>query len=205
MHLRRSLFSIHFPAVALGIGGLLLLRGLGEMPPAGTPEALPKSRYETLRVKSPFAVATAPGASPAPQASFAADWFISGIGRIGDADFVTIKSRDLSTQFSLIAHEADENTQVSVKSVHWSDVVGKSTVVLRKGNETAQLEFNEAEMRAVPPPPPTADPVAAAQPKGDEVPAYMAPRLPTRPGEPEPPPGPVPARAGGMDWSRANS
>jgi hypothetical protein len=116
----------------------------------GLPKAREKSRYQSLRAKSPFALATEPSGTPPAQASFAANWFVSGIGRIGGSDFVTIKSRDLSTAFSLFAEESDPKTGVTLASVAWSDAVGKSTVVLRKGNETAHLKFNEAEVRATP-------------------------------------------------------
>ncbi|HSI13591.1 MAG TPA: hypothetical protein VK961_16215 [Chthoniobacter sp.] len=109
------------------------------------PTAFDKSRYESLRTKSPFAVATAVVA-PTPQASFAANWFITGVARIGDNNFVTIKSRDLATQFSLYGDEPFNG--VTLASVNWSDTIGKSTVILRKGTETARLEFNEAQLRA---------------------------------------------------------
>lgn len=111
------------------------------------PTAFDKSRYESLRTKSPFAVATAV-TTPAPQASFAANWFITGVARIGDNNFVAIKSRDLVTQFSLYGDEPANG--VALASVNWSDSIGKSTVILRKGTETAQLEFNEAQLRAAP-------------------------------------------------------
>ena len=98
----------------------------------------------------------------APQASFAARWFVSGIARIGSEDFVTIKSRDLSKQFSLYGNrEAVDGVELA--SVTWSDSVGKSTVVLRKGTETAKLESNEAELHAAAPPaakPPARNPPA---------------------------------------------
>lgn len=114
------------------------------------PSALPADRYAGMSARCPFAVAS-PAVAPAqPQASFAANWFISGIGRINDDDFVTIKARDLSTQFSLYGREADPQTGVALASVNWSEVVGKSTVVLRKGTETAILEFNEAQIRNPP-------------------------------------------------------
>ncbi len=74
---------------------------------------------------------------------------------------MTIKSRDLAVQFSLFARETDRVTGVSLASVNWSDHVGKSTVILRKGTETARLEFNEAEVRG---PAPTV--AATANPRG---------------------------------------
>jgi len=114
------------------------------------PKAFSSKRYDSVRDHSPFAVATAETPPPAPQASFAANLFVSGLGRWGDDDFVTIKSRDAGTEFSLFGHETDPSTGISVASVNWTDVVGKSTVILKKGTETAKLEFNEAEVHAAP-------------------------------------------------------
>ncbi len=128
------------------------------------PTAFDKSRYESLRTKSPFAVATAV-AAPAPQASFAANWFVTSVARIGDANFATIKSRDLVTQFSLYGDEPVDG--VVLASVNWSDTIGKSTVILRKGTETARLEFNEAQLRAPAPATAAANPgPAGAKPPG---------------------------------------
>ena len=121
------------------------------------PQAFPQGRYEPLRAHSPFSLATVQALVAPAGPGFADNWYVSGIARIGDDDFVTIKSRDLSKQFSLYANETDHETQVSLASVNWSDTVGKSTVILRKGTETAKLEFNEAEIHAAP---------QAAGPKG---------------------------------------
>ena len=113
--------------------------------------------------KSPFSLASTAAATPPPQPSFAANWFVSGIGHIGESDFVVIKSRDLSTQFSLFADESDPTTGVTLASVSWSEIAGKSTVILRKGTETALLEFNQAELRMAPA-------VAPASPGGAKPP-----------------------------------
>jgi hypothetical protein len=106
---------------------------------------------------SPFAPATpvAPSAPPGP--SFAANWFVTGIARIDDKDFVSIQARDLSTQFSLLGHDPHPGNEVSLVEVQWSPVIGKSTVTLRKGAEIASLEFNEATIRG-----PTKQATAAA-------------------------------------------
>lgn len=109
--------------------------------------SLPKDRYESLKARSPFALATAV-ATPAPQASFAANWYVTSIARVEDKYYVTIKGRDLKTQFSIFGDESFDG--VSVASVNWSDAVGKSTVILRKGTETARLEFNEAQLKSAP-------------------------------------------------------
>jgi len=127
------------------------------------PSALPKDRYAALRARSPFALATVAVATPAPQASFAANWYVSGVARLGDDYFVTIKGRDLSAEFTLFANEAVDG--VTLASVNWSDQVGKSTVILKKGTETARLEFNEAQLRAP----------AAATAGGNHLPAVRPP------------------------------
>jgi len=138
------------------------------------PVGFNKSRYESLQAKSPFALATAAVATPAPQASFAANWYVSGVARIGDTNFVTIKSRDLSTQFSLYGDEQFDG--VMLASVSWSDTVGKSTVVLRKGTETARLEFNEAQLHAPAPATVAAGPGAAGAGAAVPNPGAMNPR-----------------------------
>jgi hypothetical protein len=121
------------------------------------PESVPAARYAALLEHSPFAVATAVAETPTSQPTFAANWFVSGAARIGAQNFVTIQSRDLGHQFSLFDGEVVED--VSLVEVNWSDEVGKSTVILRKGAETAKLEFNEAQIRGQ-----GATPVAAAAP-----------------------------------------
>jgi len=120
--------------------------------------------------KSPFALATAAAPVAEPQASFAANWYVHGIARVGETDFVTIKSRDATQIFSLIGREAQHG--VSVASIEWSETIGKSKVILQKGTETAKLEFNEAELRA---PAPGANPpnVAATKPGQPGVPGVI--------------------------------
>lgn len=141
-----------FPSLC--IAALLTSPAWSEEDPA--PKPLPAERYETMASQSPFALATVTAPPAAPQASFAANWFVSGIARLGDADFVTIKSRDAALQFSLFGHEPNTEHGVSVASVNWSETIGKSTVILQKGTEMAKLEFNEADLRG--PAPATAAP-----------------------------------------------
>ena len=104
-------------------------------------------RYATMAAKSPFALATTTVAPEAPQASFAANWYVAGIGRFGEVYFVTIKSRDATQIFSVFGQETHSGTGVSVTGIDWSETLGKTTVTVRKGTEVAKLEFNEAEVR----------------------------------------------------------
>jgi hypothetical protein len=177
----------HRASISLKFYSLLFL-GIQSLPLSAenpVPSAFPADRYASLRASSPFALATVVAPAPAPQASFAANWFISGIARIGDDNFVTISSRDLSRQFSLFAGESIDG--VTVAGVSWSDSVGKSTVTLRRGAETAQLEFNEAQVRgpvaavpaALPRPgvPTGSTPTFAALPPVASVPNAVGARL----------------------------
>lgn len=130
----------------------LLMAGHAAIAENPIPEPWTAERYAAISRQSPFALATPAAPVSAPQASFAANWYVEGIARIGEADFVTIKSRDLSTQFSLFGHEPDPRSGVVLSGVDWSETVGKSTVTVRKGNEVARLEFNEATLRSPAPP-----------------------------------------------------
>jgi len=114
--------------------------------PEPIPRAWPSVRYEQMMRQSPFALATPVEPTPDSQASFAANWFVSGIGRLDGEDFVTIKSRDLSTQFSLYGHDENLENKVTLASIEWSEKIGKSTVIIKRGAETAKLEFNEADV-----------------------------------------------------------
>ena len=132
------------------------------------PDPWPADRYAAMAQASPFALATPAAPVAAQQASFAANWFVGGLGRLGDVDYVTIKSRDLTSQFSLYGHEPAKDGTV-LAEVKWSDELGKSTVTLRKGNETALLEFNEADLRG---------PAPAAAPGADGKRPAGAPNMP---------------------------
>jgi len=146
----------------------LISLGLPAFAEDSVPGAFTKDRYESLRVRSPFVVATAV-AGPVSQASFAANWYVGGVARLGDDYFVTIQSRDLSKQFSLVSGQ--EVDGVMLASVNWSDFVGKSTVILRKGTETAKLEFNETQLHG----PATTASTAAASPAPGHAVAATAP------------------------------
>ena len=128
------------------------------------PAAHPASRYDTMLERSPFALATPVGAPPVPVASEFSQWYVTGLGRWEDKDFVSIGSRDLGTKFSLYGNEPNADG-VQLVGVEWSNERGKSTVTIKKGSEFGKLEFNQAE---------NATPTAAPQPG--------RPGMPQRPG-----------------------
>ena len=121
------------------------------------PTAFSPDRYTTMIAKSPFALATPTVVAPPPpppQASFAANWYLTAVGRDPDGqDFVTIKAQDGSAHFSLTGRDADLTTGVSIASVDWSDTFRKSTAILKKGTETAKLIFSQEEAQPAAPTP----------------------------------------------------
>jgi hypothetical protein len=141
------------------------------------PLPFPAERYTAMLEKSPFALATPVAPPPvAPTKGFAADWYLTGLARFEDQDYVSIKSRDLSVNFSLFGTEATKGLTgsnesangVQLVSVEWSNERGKSTVTIKKGDEIARLEFNQAEIQAaaapVPAAPGAARPIMPGQP-----------------------------------------
>lgn len=140
------------------------------------PTAYPPDRYSAMVEQSPFALATPVAPPPAaPERGFAADWYVTGLGRYEDKDFVSIKSRDLATSFSLYGNE--ESNGVTLVGVEWSNERGKSTVTVRKGTETARLEFNQAELQAAAAP----APIPAAQQPVPGRPIVPGQQTPPRP------------------------
>lgn len=119
---------------------------------SAVPAAFPAERYATMTEKSPFALAT-PAAPPPPpqQASFAANWYLTAVGRDEQGqDFVTVKAQDGSVHFSLAGSDANPETGVSLASVDWSDTFRKSTAIIKKGTETAKLIFSQEEAAPAP-------------------------------------------------------
>ncbi len=141
------------------------------------PAAFPASRYDSIVEKSPFSLATPPAPPPQEQVKgFAADYYLTGLGLLDDKTFVSIKSRDLSTNFTLFGNEPNLDG-VALVSVDWSPVRGKSTVTIKKGTEFAKLEFNQAEVQAAnAPAPPGVRPGLPGQPS--IRPAVMPAQMP---------------------------
>ena len=119
---------------------------------SAVPAAFPAERYATMTEKSPFALATpAAPPPPPPQASFAANWYLTAVGRDEQGqDFVTVKAQDGSVHFSLAGSDANPETGVSLASVDWSDTFRKSTAIIKKGTETAKLIFSQEEAAPAP-------------------------------------------------------
>ena len=137
---------------------------------SAVPAPFPSDRYEKMAEKSPFALATPAVPVTAPQASFAANWFLTAAGRDAQGrDFVTVKAQDGSAHFSLYGNEPypDENSpafNVSLASINWSDTFRETTAIIKKGAETAKLVFSKEETVAVAPQPGGPKPLLPGQP-----------------------------------------
>ena len=118
------------------------------------PTLFPTERYETMIVKSPFALATPPAPVAAPaEKNFADGWYVTSLAQLEGKDFVTIKSRDQGVQLSLFGDEPKDG--VALQKVEWSPSIGRSTVTIVKDGQSAKLEFNQAELQSAAPPQPT--------------------------------------------------
>ena len=107
------------------------------------PKPLQFARYEPMMNRSPFAVATAPAATPPPAPNFAKDWYIANAARSPEGDLVTIaSSTDKNFKEYLTTKEPVKGIVVS--NIEWSDKVGATKVTVTKDGQFATLTFNQA-------------------------------------------------------------
>ncbi len=124
--------------------------------PAATPQPLPtpfpEARYRLMSEKSPFAVATDTTAASAPTPGFAAQLYVDGVARVGNTDFVVIKSRDEDDKHPPLFLEVGKSSPdgIKVEGIKWSDKMGESTVAVSKGGEKATLLFDEDSIKNAP-------------------------------------------------------
>jgi hypothetical protein len=120
------------------------------------PEPPPLSRYDELILQSPFAPAT-PVVQPVNAPSFATNFYVLGIAKIGQKDVVSISSKDQQTRFSLAPGETGPDG-ITVEAVQWDAEPSKSTVVLKKGTESGSIKFDEAMLQQTSSLPPQMNP-----------------------------------------------
>src|SRR6478735_6034292 len=76
------------------------------------PEKLPADRYDVMKEKSPFILATVPEAPQAPTESFTANWELTGAGTLPDGrEYVAVRSRDRHLAFSLTGNEVSTDPE----------------------------------------------------------------------------------------------
>jgi hypothetical protein len=120
----------------------------------GLPAPLQFARYEPMMNRSPFAVATAPAATPPPAPNFAKDWYIANAAKSPHGDLVTIaSSTDKNFKEYLTTKEPVKG--ISISNIEWSDKVGATKVTITKDGQFATLTFNQALL---------SQPLANAQP-----------------------------------------
>ncbi len=109
------------------------------------PTPFPEIRYQQMSARSPFAVASTTAAAPAATPGFAAQLYVDGVARVGQTDYVAIKSRDADKPVAYFVEAGKSTTDgLKVDRVMWSDVTGKSTVEVSRDGEKAILVFDEA-------------------------------------------------------------
>ncbi len=123
------------------------------------PQPLDPGRYDKMIEDWPFALAspTAPVVEEKP--GFAVNLHVMGVSRERypdgrERDVVAIKSQADQSTFLLFGNEPNKEG-VSVASVDWSNVVGKTTVTIKKGSEFAPLIFDQALIHSAGQPPVT--------------------------------------------------
>ncbi len=117
------------------------------------PAPVPMERYEPLVAHSPFAPATAAAPAPPPKvesASFAKDFYLTGMARMGATSVVTLFSRDKQKRYSLAVGESIDG--LTLASVEWAETTGQGKATLKKGEEFGIVGFDEAAMKQAPPP-----------------------------------------------------
>jgi len=139
------------PGVFLFLGSVLCAAASG----SPEPHAFPPSRYDIMIASSPFALATR-AAEPGPDAPNPfADLVVATLAQINDPvtgtrDIVTVRSRaDQSTFFTLEGNEPNRDG-FEITRIEWSDRVGETKVVIKKGTQTGTLEFDKSGIVTLP-------------------------------------------------------
>ena len=146
------------------------------------PKPIQLARYDAMMNRSPFAVATAPAATPPPAPNFAKDWYIANAARSPEGDLVTVaSSTDKNFKEYLTTKEPVKG--IAISNIEWSDKVGATKVTLTKDGQFATLTFNQALL---------SQPIAnAPQPPAPQAQPQPQPGIPQPQGVP-PAPGVTP-------------
>lgn len=133
------------------------------------PQSYPISRYEPLWKHNPFTVSSV---SEQSNAGFAQQLVLTGYGKIGSKEYITVFNRQ--TQERQFLSTTPNAQDMKLVSVQVNPVALKTTATIQKGSETSVLQFD----------PTISAPAASAQPNA--VPAPMV----NNPGNPVAPIGP---------------
>lgn len=123
--------------------GLLLAAPAFSLAADDLPKAPAFARYEAMKNKSPFAVATA--VVPPPQApNFAKDLYIANAAKLEDEGVVTLNSSTDKNFKEYLTTKGPTQTGYAISNIEWSDRVGETKVTITKDGQVATLSFNQA-------------------------------------------------------------
>jgi hypothetical protein len=128
--------------------GLCVSSTFAAAPRAGLPSAFPASRYDKMMAISPFNLASATIPPRVKGPGPFVHLHIATLARIIDPDgntrdLVTIASRAEGTLFTLEGSEPNKDG-FQIARIDWSDRVGETKVLLKKGDALGMLEFDKA-------------------------------------------------------------
>ncbi len=175
------------------------------------PVAYTKDRYEETFGNSPFALETKVEAPTAPKEDSFKNLELKGLGQADGKDYVIIQK--VGEPNSMRFWGQEPNADMFVKEVHWSDKMGQTYVIVRKGGEEGKVGFNELAMHGGSAPSGAPNPASVNRPGAAPIPgnynngalgnAAMRPPTPAfQPGRPNtnvpPRPTATPAPNGGF-------
>lgn len=133
------------------------------------PSSSPLDRYQEMIRKSPFAPAT-PTVEPVAAVSFASEFYVSSLAKIGEKDVVTVRPTDPSKpSITLVSGEEESASGMTLLGVEWAEPVNNSRVNVGKGSEKGTLKFDQnivtQKVAAAPPVQPPAQPGQPGQPR----------------------------------------
>ena len=149
------------------------------------PAAYSRERYNETFANSPFALETKVEAAPAaPKEDAFKNLELKGLGQADGKDYVIIQR--VGDNSALRFWGQEPNADMFVKEVHWSDKMGETYVIIRKGSEEGKVSFNELALHggasggAVNPPP--GNPMRIQQTPGTNRPPGTPPIVGNVPG-----------------------
>lgn len=108
------------------------------------PVAYTKDRYGETFSNSPFALETKVEAPAAPKEDIFKNLELKGLGQAEGVDYVIIQKVGEANSMRFWGQEPNDG--MSVKEIHWSDKMGETYVIVRKGSEEGKVGFNELAM-----------------------------------------------------------
>jgi hypothetical protein len=175
--------------------------------PEYVPRAFPEERYQDTLKMSPFVLATPPAEPPkVEEAPFTQNLYLGGIATLATGEEYVIVKRVGGDSFRLIGLKAPNEEGISVDRIAWAPENRRTKVILRLGDKTGEIGYNETELHGggSAPPAPSGQSPQNSRPPGSlrpgsgtvprpGTPAFGQRPTPTTPARPVTPGAPVPA------------